>query len=678
MSSISRQYQSILKRMAQYAKEYYELDNPSVPDAVYDKDMILLKEIEAENPELISKTSPTQIVGGKASSKFKKFTHHAQMGSLSNMFNQGDVATFKSDINAVTNHLRITYTSEPKLDGMAMSITYVDGVLVTGATRGDGVIGEDVTENVKRIRNVPTKLVGNYPHIIEIRGEVVMPNKGFKEYNEAQKALGLKELVNPRNGAAGAMRQLDPEISAQRPLAFYAYALGVYEPNENGSEKPDTHWECLQEIKSFGLELPKESCLVTDFDQIEVLYNKFIKDRSTLEYAIDGMVFKINELGVQEEMGALSKNPKWAKAYKFPAEEAVTTLLAVDFQTGRTGSITPVARLEPVFVGGATISNCTLHNENEIKRLGIKIGDKIIIKRAGDVIPQIVGYVEAERPDDAKEIRFPKNCLVCGSLNIKEDIGVKIRCSGALVCSAQLKEGLKHFVSKTALDIDGLGDKLIEQLVDSGAIVTPADILKLSVFDVASLERQGDKSGVNVVNAVEKAKYTTMQKFIYSLGIRNCGENTSKNLANHFKKFENLRFSTFDELVSIEDIGDISATNIMNYFNSAANNAMIDELFELGLHFDDIKEKDASETPFLGVNMVLTGSFSAVKRGDVKKLLESLGAKVSSSVSKKTHICICGEKAGSKLTKAKELKSDGFPIDIKDEDGLLEMIKDYI
>jgi len=687
MSELNKEYQAILARMKQYEHEYYVLDNPSVPDAVYDKDMKRVKEIEEQEPSLISPDSPTQRVGGRALDEFEKVTHEAQMGSLSNMFDEDDVAKFQSDIEDVTSLDQISYTIEPKLDGLAMSIIYVDGVLTQAATRGDGVVGENVTENVKRIRNVPDRLVGNFPHRIEVRGEVVMPTKGFKRYNEDLVAKGEKPLVNPRNGAAGAMRQLDPNLSAQRPLAFYAYALGVYEPMEDGSDKPETHWECLKEIESFGLQLPYESRLVKDFGEIQPSYLKFIEDRKTLKYEIDGMVVKINELEVQEDMGALSKSPKWAKAYKFPAEEAVTTLLAVDWQTGRTGSVTPVARLEPVFVGGVTVSNCTLHNFDEIQRLGIKIGDKIIIRRAGDVIPQIIGYVAEERPDDAQDIKLPTECPVCGSETVKEELGISnqfkklvkttIRCTGGLSCEAQLVGSLQHFASKTAIDIDGLGDKLIEQLVKAGTIKSPVDILRLEVEDISSLERQGERSGQKVINAIEKAKNTTMQRFVYSLGIREAGENTSKNLVNHFKKFDAIRNASFDELVSIEDIGDVVATNIVNFFNDDDKNEIIDGCLENGLIFDDIEEKDESELPFLGMSMVLTGSFSEIKRNDAKKLLESLGAKVSGSVSKKTNVCICGEKAGSKLTKAQDLKAEGFPIEIKDEDGLLEMIKDY-
>jgi len=531
MSELNTEYQKILARMKIYEHEYYVMDDPSVPDAVYDKDMLRLKEIEAGDESIISLESPTQRVGGRALDKFSKITHEAQMGSLSNMFDETDVAKFKSDIEDVTKTNSITYTIEPKLDGMAMSIIYVDGILITGATRGDGMVGEDVTENVKRIRNVPDRLVGNFPHRIEIRGEVVMPTKGFNLYNEKLKKLGKKELVNARNGAAGAMRQLDPEVSAQRPLAFYAYALGVYEPYEDGTDKPETHWECLKEVESFGLQLPYESKLITDFNVIQECYLQFIEDRNAMSYLIDGMVVKVNEIDVQEDMGRLSKTPKWAKAYKFPAEEAVTKLLAVDLQTGRTGSVTPVARLDPVFVGGVTVSNCTLHNFDEIKRLGIKVGDMIIIRRAGDVIPQIIGYVAEERPDDATDIEIPTSCPVCGSSTIKEKLGLvgsainkqektTIRCTGGLSCEAQLVGSLQHFASKTAIDVDGLGDKLIEQLVKAGTIKSPVDILKLTIEDISSLERQGEKSGTKVVAAIEKAKQTTMQRFVYSLGIR--------------------------------------------------------------------------------------------------------------------------------------------------------------
>ncbi|MBM24429.1 MAG: DNA ligase (NAD(+)) LigA [Chloroflexi bacterium] len=665
--SVTERYEEIIRLMKQYEHEYYVLDAPTVPDVVYDRLMIELKEIEEANPEIIREDSPTQRVGGAALSEFETVQHEAQMGSLSNIFNEEDLANFAKNIQEEYELNELTYTIEPKLDGLAMTIIYENGVLVQAATRGNGDEGENVTENVKRIRNVPHKLVGDFPQRIEVRGEVVMPTKGFEKLNEKLIAKQEKPFVNPRNAAAGSLRQLDPRISGQRPLAFYAYAVGIYE----GKEAPLTHWESLKEVESFGLELPKESCLIEDFNQIDSFYNKFIEDRNKLEYEIDGMVIKVNEVEAQEVFGRTSKTPKWAKAYKFPAQEEVTTLLDVVFQVGRTGAITPVAKLDPVFVGGVTVSNCTLHNQDEVKRLGLKIGDKIIVRRAGDVIPQILGYIEAERPEDAKDIVFPSQCPVCNShVDSNEAI---VRCLGGSFCDAQAKESLKHFVSKGALDMSGFGEKLVEVLFDVYKIKLPTDIFKLVPEDISSLERQGEKSAKNAIDSIQKSKNTTMQRFIFSLGIREVGVSTADNLAKHFGEFDKIKNASYEELIEVEDIGEIVATNIIKYFEKQENLAMIQELFDLGIQFPNVEKPSANSQPFLGKTMVITGTFHEIKRKDATQILKDLGAKVSGSVSKNTDLCICGEKAGSKLAKANEL---GVPV--YEEEQLLEMLKPYM
>jgi DNA ligase (NAD+) len=665
--SVTERYEEIIRLMKQYEHEYYVLDAPTVPDVVYDRLMIELKEIEEAQPEMIREDSPTQRVGGAALSEFETVKHEAQMGSLSNIFNEDDLANFAKNIQEEYELNELTYTIEPKLDGLAMTIIYENGVLVQAATRGNGDEGENVTENVKRIRNVPHKLVGDFPQRIEVRGEVVMPTKGFEKLNEKLIAKQEKPFVNPRNAAAGSLRQLDPRISGQRPLAFYAYAVGIYE----GKEAPLTHWESLKEVESFGLELPKESCLIEDFNQIDSFYNKFIENRNKLEYEIDGMVIKVNEVEAQEVFGRTSKTPKWAKAYKFPAQEEVTTLLDVVFQVGRTGAITPVAKLDPVFVGGVTVSNCTLHNQDEVKRLGLKIGDKIIVRRAGDVIPQILGYIEAERPEDAKDIVFPSQCPVCNShVDSSEAI---VRCLGGNFCDAQAKESLKHFVSKGALDMSGFGEKLVEVLFDVYKIKLPTDIFKLVPEDISSLERQGEKSAKNAIDSIEKSKNTTMQRFIFSLGIREVGVSTADNLAKHFGEFDKIKNASYEELIEVEDIGEIVATNIIKYFEKQENLAMIQELFDLGVQFSNVEKPSANSQPFLGKTMVITGTFHEIKRKDATQMLKDLGAKVSGSVSKNTDLCICGEKAGSKLAKANEL---GVPV--YEEEQLLEMLKPYM
>ncbi len=671
MKEIITRYHEIIKQMNQYEHEYYVLDTPTVPDVVYDRLMIELKGIEEKYPEIIETNSPSQRVGGEALSVFEPVIHEAQMGSLSNIFNDEDLDKFIELIKVDYPIEDITFTIEPKLDGLAASLIYEDGVLIQAATRGDGTTGEDVTENAKRIRNVPLRLSGNFPKRIEIRGEIVMPTKGFDKLNAELIKKGEKDYVNPRNAAAGAMRQLDPRISGTRPLAFYAYALGIYEPYDENQEEHATHWEALKEIESFGIQLPLESCKIDKASDITSYYDNFIEIRNTLAYEIDGMVIKVNEIEAQNVLGRQTKTPKWAKAYKFPAQEEVTTFNDVTFQVGRTGAITPVAKLEPVFVGGVTVSNCTLHNQGEVKRLGLMIGDKIIIRRAGDVIPQILGFIEAERPENACEIVFPSHCPVCQSeVDLSEAVA---RCTGGNLCSAQQVEGLKHFASKTALDMSGFGEKLIEALYEIGVIKVPTDIFKIEESDISQLERQGAKSAKKAVDSIQKSKNTTMPRFLYSLGIRECGEGTAANLSNHFKNYENLKKATYEELISINDIGEVVATNILNFLNKEDNIQMIEELFESGVNFPDIETVNEDDLPFAGQILVITGSFSAIKRSDATALLKKLGAKVSGSVSKKTQICICGENAGSKLTKAEDL---GIPI--YTEEDLLNMLKDYI
>lgn len=671
IQDIKNEYFTIIEKMKRYEHEYYVLDAPSVPDSVYDKLMIRIKEIENEYPELIHSDSPTQRVGGKALDIFEEVKHEAQMGSLSNIFDNDELEKFKEDIEKHYPINSLTYTIEPKLDGLAMSIIYENGELVQAATRGDGMVGENVTENVKRIRNVPHRLTGNFPKRIEIRGEVVMPTKGFEKINESFIKNNIKPFVNPRNAAAGSLRQLDPVISGQRPLAFYAYALGIYEPFDGGKEQPKTHYECLQEIKSFGLELPYETKLITDFYEISDHYTNFINIRNKLTYEIDGMVIKVNEIDAQEEIGRISKSPKWAKAYKFPAQEEATTLLDVVFQVGRTGAITPVAKLDPVFVGGVTVSNCTLHNKDEIERLGIKIGDKIVIRRAGDVIPQIIGYIEDDRPDDAKDIVFPDVCPVCHSHVDKTE--AIARCTGSMICEAQAKEALTHYISKNAMNMDGVGKKLIEQLHQVGKVKTPVDLYSLVEEDISSLERQGSKSAINAIKSINDSKYTTLPKFLFSLGIREVGEGTARNLSNHFGEFDKIKNATLEELLEVEDVGTVVSNHVFNYFKNEENIKMINSLFEHGVHFDNIEKANEDDLSFKGLTIVLTGSFSSIKRDDAKAILTKLGAKVSGSVSKNTDMCICGENAGSKLTKAQELN-----IPVKFEDDLIEMIKDHI
>lgn len=665
------EYLQLVSLLKKYEHEYYVLDCPTVPDAEYDRKMKELEAIEAENPEFITPDSPSQRVGGQALSSFEVVKHESQMASLSNAFNEEDIEYFKSRIEEVMPVSNVQLTIEPKLDGLAGSIIYVDGKLVTGATRGDGYEGENVTENIKRIRNVPYQLKGNYPKRLEVRGEIVMPKKGFDKINAKLLSEGKKTYANPRNAAAGSLRQLDPRISGQRPLAFYCYGVGIFEEYEGQDSKPKSHYESLMLMKEFGISVPDESILIDDFDLIQDNYEAFIKNRDSFEYDIDGMVIKVSDYELQEELGSISKSPRWAKAYKFPAQEELTILNDVEFQTGRTGAITPVAKLNPVFVGGVTVSNATLHNQDEIVRLGLKIGDTVIIRRAGDVIPQITGFVQDARPTDAKDIVFPDFCPVCGSHVDKSQ--TIARCSGGVTCKAQMVNGLKHFVSKSAMDMDGCGSKLVEQFLENGLISKPQDLFDLTVEDVQKLDRQGVRSSQKAIDAIQNSKKVTLNRFLYALGIRNVGENTSKNLMKHYKTLDNIRNTTIEELVLIEDIGDVIAENIYSFFHNEHSLEIVDKLLEKGIEIEAVEEVDENTLPFKGQTMVITGTFSQIKRSDAKALLESLGAKVSSSVSKKSTLCICGEAAGSKLTKAKELN-----VPVIDEDGLMDMIKDYL
>ena len=663
MNNSKAQYLSLVNAVKQYNHEYHVLDNPSVPDSVYDADYKTLQLLELKNPEWVTFDSPTQVVGGTIIDKFINVKHKKPMISLSNIHSSEDLSEFLGQVNPVVNINNVTYCAEIKLDGLALSLTYIKGVLTQALTRGDGASGEDVTHNVKTIKNVPHKLTGEYPDYFEIRGEGVMPVKGFEKLNEHLIKQGKKTYINPRNAVAGAIRNLDSNKAKSRPIAFYAYGIGEF-----SGELPETHYECLELIKSNGLSVPIETKLLKSHAEIQGYFESISKVRDSLVYEIDGVVIKINEIDAQEEIGSIARSPKWAKAYKFPAQEEQTILSDVVFQTGRTGAITPVAKLEPVFVGGVTVSSSTLHNSNEIERLGIMIGDTVIIKRAADVIPKIIGAVLNKRPNTATNIVFPDTCPSCNSPVERED--VTIRCTGGILCPAQTTQAIIHFVSKKSVDVKDCGDKLIEQLVEQKIIKTVVDLYNIQHEQIANLDRRGDKSATKVLKSLNKSKDTTLNRFIYALGIREVGENTSKNLANHFCSLENIINSTFKELIAIEDIGEIVAQNIVNYFSNDDNISTINELVALGFNWEDIK-KDSGTKPLAGKVFVITGTLS-LGRTEIKDHLESLGAKVSGSVSKKTDYLVCGENAGSKLTKA---ENPDLGIAILFEDDYINYIK---
>ena len=668
-SSISEQINHLRTLLEQHNYNYYVLDTPSIPDAEYDRLLRELSALETQNPEFLSADSPTQKVGGAALSKFEQVAHQVPMLSLDNAFSEDEFTGFNRRIKErLMSTDELTFCCEPKLDGLAVSIIYRDGVLVQAATRGDGFTGENITQNVKTIRNVPLKLRGDYPKELEVRGEVFMDSAGFEKLNNEAQKRGEKVFVNPRNAAAGSLRQLDSKITAKRPLMFYAYSTGLV---ADGSI-PEDHFQQLEKLTDWGLPLCPETKLVEGPQAALDYYDDILMRRSELKYEIDGVVIKVNKKALQERLGFVARAPRWAIAYKFPAQEEVTQLLDVEFQVGRTGAITPVARLEPVFVGGVTVSNATLHNGDEIARLGVKVGDTVIIRRAGDVIPQITQVVLERRPTDARDIVFPLACPICDSHVEKVEGEAVARCTGGLVCPAQRKQAIKHFASRKALDIDGLGDKIVDQLVDRELIKTPADLFILKQGHFESLERMGPKSAKNLVTALNEAKATTLAKFLYSLGIREAGEATAQNLANHFLTLENIISASVESLTQVSDVGDIVASHVRGFFDEEHNLAVVNALIEQGVHWPALSAPSEDEQPLAGLTYVLTGTLNTLNRNDAKARLQQLGAKVSGSVSAKTDALVAGEKAGSKLTKAQDLG-----IDVLTEDDLIELLKKH-
>ncbi|OOF40407.1 DNA ligase (NAD(+)) LigA [Rodentibacter rarus] len=654
MNTIQTQLETLRQTLRQYEYEYHVLDNPTVPDSEYDRLFHLLKALEVAHPELITADSPTQRVGAKPLSGFNQIRHEIPMLSLDNAFSDEEFDAFVKRIEdrLTLSASPLTFCCEPKLDGLAVSILYVNGVLTQAATRGDGTTGEDITANIRTIRNIPLQLLTeNPPARLEVRGEVFMPHQGFENLNKYALEHGEKTFANPRNAAAGSLRQLDPKITSKRPLVLNAYGIGIAE----GVDLPSTHYERLQWLKAIGIPVNPEIRLCHGNDEVLEFYRAMQNKRSTLGYDIDGTVLKINDIALQNELGFISKAPRWAIAYKFPAQEELTVLNDVEFQVGRTGAITPVAKLEPIFVAGVTVSNATLHNGDEIARLDIAIGDTVIVRRAGDVIPQIIGVLRERRPENAKPIVFPEHCPVCHSQIVRIEGEAVARCSGGLFCEAQRKEALKHFVSRKAMDIDGVGGKLIEQLVDRELIHTPADLFKLDLTTLTRLERMGKKSAENALNSLEKAKHTTLARFIFALGIREVGEATALNLANYFKTLDALQSADFEQLQQVPDVGEVVANRILAFWREPHNVEVVKDLLAQGVYWEEVEVKEVQDNPFKGKTIVLTGTLSQMGRNEAKALLQEMGAKVSGSVSAKTDFVVAGENAGSKLTKAQEL-----------------------
>lgn len=687
---LEKEYRKLVDTLNSYSKAYYVDDNPVVPDAEYDRLYRQLELIEQSNPAIISDDSPTKRVGGATLSEFEQVTHRVPLMSMGDIFNNAELIDFDARMSSASGQSVVEYCAEPKLDGLAVSLIYKKGKLVQAATRGDGKVGENVTSNVMTIKAIPLKLTGDkVPDYIDVRGEVIMTRSGFNQWNERARATGGKVFANPRNAAAGSLRQLDPKVTAKRPLAFFAYYVGECE----GYDLPRDQYHRLLALKELGFPVNPNIQCVKGLNGLKNFYEDILSRRETLNYDIDGVVLKINSLDIQNEMGFTAKNPRWAIAYKFPPEEMMTKLLDVEFQVGRTGAITPVAKLTPVYVGGATVSSATLHNADEIERLGLKIGDIVIVRRAGDVIPQVSGVVKEKRDGTEKDIVFPKYCPECGSLIEKVEGEAVARCTGGLVCSAQLRQSIIHFVSRDAMDIEGFGDRIIEQLVATKKISSVADLYTLSENDLAttildngSEDRKvrflGHVVAKKLIAAIDKSRVTPLNRFIYALGIREVGSSTARTLASNFKTIDDLIKASYSKLLNLPDVGPVVARHIADFFAEKHNLEIIDRLvkrddgflFSAGIELTALpqqSELNADNQPFLGKTFVITGTLDSMDRNEAKAKLLSLGAKVSGSVSKKTFAVVCGSDPGSKLTKATELN-----VRVIYEEEFLQLLKE--
>ncbi|WP_202108357.1 NAD-dependent DNA ligase LigA [Succinivibrio dextrinosolvens] len=686
-TEIKTHYRELVDDLNRYSVAYYVNDEPLIPDAEYDRLYRELELLEQNYPELVSPDSPTKRVGGHALTSFAPVTHRVPLMSMGDIFDDNELSDFNTRMVQSTNISNVEYCAEPKLDGLAVSLVYKDGILVQAATRGDGRVGEDVTENAKTIKSIPLRLHGdNIPSYLDVRGEVIMPRDGFNRWNEMALETGGKVFANPRNAAAGSLRQLDSKITAKRPLSFYAYYVGECE----GYDLPEDQYHRLLELKKFGLPVNPNIRCVNGIDGLREFYNDILSRRDSLNYDIDGVVLKVNSLSVQDELGFTAKVPRWAVAYKFPPEEMMTKLLDVEFQVGRTGAITPVAKLDPVYVGGATVSSATLHNSDEISRLGIKIGDTVIVRRAGDVIPQVSGVVAEKRDGSERDIVFPKFCPECGSLIEKVEGESVARCTGGLFCSAQLRESILHFVSRDAMDIEGFGDRIVEELVASKTLTSVADIYMLSEDSLANtvLEPETEEKKQRLLGhviakkllaSIEKSKKVPFNRFIYALGIREVGVSTARTLASNFEGIENLIKASYEKLLTLPDIGPVVAKHIVDFFSEKHNLSIISQLvtkgdlFSAGIEITPLPQQseiDPSSLPLNGQTFVITGTLDAMDRNTAKAKILELGGKVSGSVSKKTSAVVCGAEPGSKLVKANELG-----IRVIYEEEFLEMLK---
>ncbi len=664
-AAVRRRVGELRKQIDYHNYRYYVLDDPVVSDAEYDRLMRELEDLERRYPELQTPDSPTQRVGAAPVKAFGEVRHQVPMLSISDAFSDEELADFDRRVRERLGVARVDYAAEPKLDGLAVSLRYEDGVLVRGATRGDGYRGEDVTANVRTIRTVPLRLLGTgHPRLLEVRGEVILSHAGFEALNRQQLARGQKPFVNPRNAAAGSLRQLDPRVTAERPLEFFTYGIGAVE----GGDLPDRHTEILQQLRRWGQRVYEGIRRVRGLAGCQAYYEEMAARRAQLPFDIDGVVFKVDRLDQQAILGQVARAPRWVVARKFPAQEEMTRVRDIEVQVGRTGALTPVARLEPVFVGGVTVTNATLHNEDEIRRKDVRIGDTVIVRRAGDVIPEIVAVVLERRPRNARRFVMPRKCPVCGSDVERVEGEVVARCTGGLYCPAQRKERIKHFASRRAMDIEGLGDKLVEQLVERGLVQDIADIYRLDPATLAGLERMGEKSAANLVAAIERSKSTTLARFLYALGIREVGEATARSLARHFGDLEPLMKADREALETIPDIGPVVAEHIVNFFRQPHNREVIEKMRRAGVHWPRSRPEDGAGA-LAGKRFVLTGTLEHMTRDQAKERLEALGARVSGSVSGRTDYLVVGANPGSKLARARALG-----VRILDEDAFLKLL----
>ncbi|SEQ12376.1 DNA ligase (NAD+) [Ectothiorhodospira magna] len=667
--SVLHRVEILRTRIAQHDHRYYVLDDPELPDGAYDALMQELRTLEAEYPALVTPDSPTQRVGGVRLDAFPEAVHLLPMRSLDNAFEAMEVLAFDRRVRERLERedTPVEYAVEPKLDGVAVSLLYEDGLLVRGATRGDGTTGEDISSNIRTLRAIPLRLQGRgHPRRLEVRGEVYMEKARFEALNAQAQARGEKVFVNPRNAAAGSLRQLDPEITAGRPLSFFAYGVG----HVGGARMPDNHADTLDRLAHWGLRVCPEGAVVTGVEACLAYYQRIGELRDVLPYEIDGVVYKVNRFDWQRTLGFVARAPRWAIAHKYPAQEQMTWLRAVEFQVGRTGALTPVARLEPVFVGGVTVSNATLHNMDEIQRKDVRIGDRVIVRRAGDVIPEVMAVVMADRPEDARPIVMPEQCPVCGSAIERLEGEAVSRCSGGLYCAAQRREAIRHFASRRAMDIEGLGERLIEQLVERGLVVHVDDLYRLQAPALAALERMGEKSAANLVQALERSRHTRLDRFIFALGIREVGDATARALAAHFGGLDALMQADEAALMRVPDVGPKVAAHVVTFFRQPHNREVIRRLQEAGVHWEEQPPRTADHLPLAGQTYVLTGALDTLSRDEAADRLRALGAQVSSSVSRKTTAVIAGKAAGSKLEKAR-----GLGIDVLDEAGLMALLK---